>query len=363
MTTRLASRFIPALLLAATIPLAAHAQSTSGTLHLTVADWLPSWDANGGGWAVVHAGQSVRKLSVRSSEPSAPLPAGDYDVYWFQDAAHRDFPVLVAADVTVRSGETTEVRVQTGVIVDVADWVPPLGPNGQIRAFASGTNTELNWTTGTPMVLPEGQAQIYWDVDATDDFAPVWMGLYRIQAPFGGIGTEVRMDAEVTIVRIAPDGPADHAGLMAGDEILTADGTALGGMVLGDAVELLRGPSGSPLVLTVRRGGGQPFEVTIQRSIVDSQAVVRVDAGIRVVVGPGLPALGPGGFWGVAFAGQDPAAGLVAFTGTADATLLVGHADYDLYWRETADADLRLVAENVQVQGGFVEVPIGSRRK
>jgi hypothetical protein len=363
MTTRLASRFLPAILLAAAMPVAAHAQPATGTLHVTAADWLPSWDPAGGGWAVVHAGQAVAKLSVRTSEPAAPLQPGDYDVYWFQDAAHRDFPVLVAEDVTVRSGETTEVRVQTGVLVEVADWVPPLGPNGQIRAFASGTTTELNWTQGEPMVLPEGQAEIYWDVDATDDFAPVWMGSYRIQAPFGGIGTEVRMDAEVTIVRIAPDGPADRAGLLAGDEILTADGTPLAGKDLTDAVGLLRGPSGSPLVVTVRRDGGPPFEVTIQRSVVDSQTVVRVDAGIRLVVGAGLPPLGAGGNWGVVFTGQDPADGLVAFAETADATLLVGHAAYDLYWRETADAEPRLVAENVDVQGGFVEVPIGGGRK
>lgn len=363
MTIPMASRFLPVLVLAAALPAVAQAQTPAGTLHVTVADWLPAWDPAGGGWAVVRAGAAVAKLAVRSSEPEAALPPGNYDVYWVQDEAHRDLPVLVAEDVTVTAGETAQVRVQTGVIVEIADWVPPLGPDGRISAIAAGTSTELNWTLGEPMVLPAGEVEIYWDADVTDDIAPVWLDTLDIEVPFGGIGTEVRMEGELTIVRVAPDGPADRAGLQAGDEILTADGTPLAGMALVDAVELLRGPSGSAVAVTARRNGGQPFEVSIQRGVVDSQTVVRADAGIRVVVGAGLPPLGAGGYWGVAFAGEDPEAGLIAFAETADATLLVGHTLYDIYWRETADAGLRLVAEGVNVEGGITEIPIAGRGK
>ncbi|MCW5713031.1 MAG: PDZ domain-containing protein [Bauldia sp.] len=362
MTNGIAFRFLPALLLAAIMVPATASAQTTGTLHVTVADWLPAWDPDTGGWAVARAGQSVGKLSIRSSEPAAPVPAGEYDVYWFQDEAHRDMPILVAEGVTVNAGQTTDVRVQTGVIIEVADWVPPLGPGGQIRAFST-TDVALNWTTGAPMVLPEGRVVVYWNADATDDLLPIWLGTFDIEASFGGIGTEVRMEEEVTIVRVAPGGPADIAGIRDGDEILAADGTALGGMTLAAAVDLLRGPSGSSLVVSVRRAGGEPFDVTIRRSIIDSQVVVRVDAGIRVVVGPGLPPLGEGGRWFVTYTDDDPLERPLAFAETADATLLVGHTTYDVYWQETATAAPRLVAEDIVVNGGIVAVPIGGRGK
>lgn len=363
MTTSIASRFLPAILLAAILPAPAWAQTATGTLHVTVADWLPAWDPDGGGWAVVRAGQSIGKLSVRSSEPAAAVPAGTYDVYWFQDEAHRDLPVLVAEDITVRADQTTEIRVQTGVLVEVADWVPPLGENGRIRAYDAETLAELNWTTGAPMVLPQGLVYIYWDPDITADVLSTWLGAFEIGPSFGGIGTEVRLDGEITIVRVAPGGPADLAGLRAGDEILAADGTPLAGMTLEAAVDLLRGPSGSSVALAVRRDGGQPFDVTVRRSVIDRQVVVRVDAGIRVVVGPGLPPLADGGGWFVTYADDDPAQWMLAFADTTDATLLVGHTTYDIYWRATADAEPLLVAEDVVVDGGIVEVPIGPRRK
>lgn len=363
MTNGIAFRFLPALLLAAIVVPATASAQTTGTLHVTVADWLPAWDPDTGGWAVARAGQNVGKLSIRSSDPEAPVSAGTYDVYWFQDAAHRDLPVLVAEDVTIHAGQTTEVRVQTGVLLEVAEWVPPLGPNGRVSAFDGETGDELNWTTEGPMVLPPGPVDVYWEVDITADALPVWLGAFEIERSFGGIGTEVRKDAEVTIVRVAPGGPADMAGIRAGDEILTADGTALGGMTLDAAVDLLRGPSGSSLVVSVRREGGAPFDVTIRRSIIDSQVVVRVDAGIRVVVGSGLPPLGEGGRWFVTYADDDPLEWPLAFAETIDATLLVGHTTYDVYWQETATAEPRLVAEDVVVDGGIVTVPIGGRGK
>src|SRR5689334_6012139 len=73
---------------------------------------------------------------------------------------------------------------------------------------------------------------------------------------FGGLGIEVTMDQGVIKV-IAPidDTPASRAGILANDYIVELNGRTVQGMVLDDAVEMMRGPIGSEVKLTVIREG------------------------------------------------------------------------------------------------------------
>ena len=73
---------------------------------------------------------------------------------------------------------------------------------------------------------------------------------------FGGLGIEVGMEAGVVKV-ISPidDTPAAKAGLKAGDYIVKIDDTQVQGKSLSEAVDLMRGPVGSGIELTVRRRG------------------------------------------------------------------------------------------------------------
>ena len=73
---------------------------------------------------------------------------------------------------------------------------------------------------------------------------------------FGGLGIEVGMEAGVVKV-ISPidDTPASAAGIKAGDYIVKIDNTQVQGKSLSEAVELMRGPVGSGIELTVRRRG------------------------------------------------------------------------------------------------------------
>ena len=73
---------------------------------------------------------------------------------------------------------------------------------------------------------------------------------------FGGLGIEVGMEAGVVKV-ISPidDTPASRAGVKAGDYIVRIDNIQVQGKTLMEAVNLMRGPPGAPIEITIRRKG------------------------------------------------------------------------------------------------------------
>ncbi|WP_394198693.1 S41 family peptidase [Litoreibacter albidus] len=92
---------------------------------------------------------------------------------------------------------------------------------------------------------------------------------------FGGLGIEVTQeDGYVKVVSPMDGTPADEAGMESGDFITSVDGTSLLGLTLEDAVEMMRGPVGSEILLTVvREGVDEPFEVSIVRDTIKLTAV------------------------------------------------------------------------------------------
>ncbi|HEY7885526.1 MAG TPA: S41 family peptidase [Cellvibrionaceae bacterium] len=92
---------------------------------------------------------------------------------------------------------------------------------------------------------------------------------------FGGIGIEVGMEnGFVKVISPIDDTPAQRAGIEAGDLIIRLDEKPVKGLSLSDAVNLMRGPEGSELNLTiVREGVDQPFEVTLKRAIIRVRSV------------------------------------------------------------------------------------------
>ncbi|WP_281857104.1 S41 family peptidase [Litoreibacter halocynthiae] len=92
---------------------------------------------------------------------------------------------------------------------------------------------------------------------------------------FGGLGIEVTQeDGYVKVVSPMDGTPADEAGMESGDFITTVDGTSLLGLTLEEAVEMMRGPVGSEIILTVvREGVDEPFEVSIVRDTIKLTAV------------------------------------------------------------------------------------------
>ena len=92
---------------------------------------------------------------------------------------------------------------------------------------------------------------------------------------FGGLGIEVGMEAGVVKV-ISPldNSPAEREGVKAGDYIVKINDTQVQGKTLNEAVELMRGPVGSTLEITVRRVGLRKSLVfNINREIIQVASV------------------------------------------------------------------------------------------
>ena len=96
----------------------------------------------------------------------------------------------------------------------------------------------------------------------------------QTRGEFGGLGIEVTMEQGlVKVVSPIDDTPAHQAGLKPGDFISHLDGEAVMGMNLAAAVEKMRGPVSTDIVLTIRREGVEPFDVTITRAVIKIQSV------------------------------------------------------------------------------------------
>ena len=92
---------------------------------------------------------------------------------------------------------------------------------------------------------------------------------------FGGHGIEVGMEAGVVKV-ISPidDTPASRAGIKAGDYIVKINADQVQGKSLSEAVDLMRGPVGSSIELTIRRRGEKKaLTFNIVREIIEIQSV------------------------------------------------------------------------------------------
>ena len=92
---------------------------------------------------------------------------------------------------------------------------------------------------------------------------------------FGGLGIEVGMEAGVVKVISPIDGsPAESVGVKAGDYIVKIDGTQVQGKTLSQAVDLMRGPVGSEIEITVRRIGlRKALTFNIIRDIIEIKSV------------------------------------------------------------------------------------------
>ncbi|PVA06490.1 S41 family peptidase [Thalassorhabdomicrobium marinisediminis] len=91
---------------------------------------------------------------------------------------------------------------------------------------------------------------------------------------FGGLGIEVTQEEGFVKVVSPIDGtPAAEAGIEAGDFITAVDGENLLGLTLDKAVDMMRGPVGSEIVITVVREGVEPFDVSLIRDTITLTAV------------------------------------------------------------------------------------------
>ena len=108
----------------------------------------------------------------------------------------------------------------------------------------------------------------------------------QTRGEFGGLGIEVTQEEGFVKVVSPIDGtPADEAGMEAGDFITHVDGESVLGLTLNGAVERMRGPVGSEIIITVvREGEDEPFDVTIIRDFIKLTAARVRTEGKSVVI-------------------------------------------------------------------------------
>ena len=108
----------------------------------------------------------------------------------------------------------------------------------------------------------------------------------QTRGEFGGLGIEVtQQDGFVKVVSPIDGTPADAAGIEAGDFITHVDGETVLGLTLNQAVEMMRGPVGSEIIITVvREGEDEPFDVSIIRDTIKLTAVRSRVEGSSVVL-------------------------------------------------------------------------------
>lgn len=91
----------------------------------------------------------------------------------------------------------------------------------------------------------------------------------EISGSFGGVGIEIgKRDGILTVIAPIKDTPAYKAGLKAGDKILRVDGTPTADISIEEAVTLIRGKKGTPVVLTITSNGDDTREVEIIRGTI-----------------------------------------------------------------------------------------------
>jgi len=91
---------------------------------------------------------------------------------------------------------------------------------------------------------------------------------------FGGLGIEVGVeDNFIKVVSPIDDTPASRAGIEAGDLIVKINGQPTRGQTMTEAVDKMRGKVGEKITLTLVRDGGNPFDVTLARAVIQVKSV------------------------------------------------------------------------------------------
>ena len=184
------------------------------------------------------------------------------------------FAVQIAGPLLAQeSARTTNVYEQLDLFGDIferirAQYVEDVDEGDLIEAAINGMLTSLD---------PHSS---YLSPDDAEDMR------VQTRGEFGGLGIEVTQeDGFVKVVSPIDGTPADSAGIEAGDFITHVDGESVLGLTLDQAVEKMRGPVGSEIVITVaREGEDEPFDVTIIRDTIKLTAVRSRTEGSTVVL-------------------------------------------------------------------------------
>lgn len=173
-------------------------------------------------------GQSASVISFFRREPQPPAEADLTEFWRVWQLMEQKFAVGSAEEAL-----SVEQRVEGAI-------------DGLVRSYADPYSS----------YLPKSEAAFF-DED--------------ISGNFSGVGMEVGLRNNlITVIAPLAGTPAEQAGIMAGDFIVSIDGVSTEGMLVEQAVRLIRGPEGTNIVLTIARTGDTEVrEVTITRAQIE----------------------------------------------------------------------------------------------
>ena len=92
---------------------------------------------------------------------------------------------------------------------------------------------------------------------------------------FEGVGMEIAVRNQIlTVVAPLKGTPAERAGIKAGDQVLKIDGKPTTGMDVDSAINVIRGPKGTQVTLTIAREGvAAPFDIKVTRDVINVPVV------------------------------------------------------------------------------------------
>ena len=167
----------------------------------------------------------------------------------FSAVANREAPLGLPLD---------DLRVLSDVFGKIkTDYVETVPDKKLIREAINGMVAGLD---------PHSQ---FLDEEAFKDLQTNTVGRY------GGLGIEVNMeDGLIKVITPMEDQPAARAGILSGDKIYRVDDMEVRGLSLTKAIEKMKGPPGSKVVLRVlRQGQSDPLTFTVTREIINVQSV------------------------------------------------------------------------------------------
>lgn len=109
---------------------------------------------------------------------------------------------------------------------------------------------------------------VFTDPTENKEFFNALDGVYE------GIGVEVDIvQGQLVVISPLAGSPAEEAGLRPNDVITAVDGKSIIGLTMADVLSKIKGPSGTSVKLSIVRGEGDPFVVTVSRQVIKRASV------------------------------------------------------------------------------------------
>ena len=159
-------------------------------------------------------------------------------------------PGILPASPPVGQDEKWELFLQVWEIVSQEFYQQPIDQDSMMRGAIRGmldTLGDPHTTLLDPSVSERAREQT--------------------RQKFQGIGARIdERDGQILIHSVFNNSPAQNAGLKSGDIIVAVDGTQIEGETVEHSALRIRGQAGTDVVLTIKRGENEPFDVTITRA-------------------------------------------------------------------------------------------------